>query len=471
LVKQYGEELIDLLTEGIPADDICYAMKFCDNPRCRLFYPTKDYSNNVALKKFAKKVANNQFASLSPWDWLKELIDKLANKHEPIEDIDNDSFSRINTLRGSHWRGKDCNDLVKSMYPGRKPDPKLLSNLDTNCNGIFGEDARGLRFEDKFCTGTKQIGIAVIGDSAGAHFSIPPQYLTAKLINNDTYKDLLTVLEDELDLPHKSSYTGFVESTPQIPVDSLYLRLRDRNHCNHRDYQNCGVNGARSGAMIDLVKFLKRDNSSDQPILVIFEVIGNDVCSGHPDLGRMTTPEKFKENVLKSLDNLNAILPKGSHVLFQGLADGRVLWDSLHNRIHPIGVPYNQVYSYLNCLEISPCWGWMNENETVRNYTSARAAQLSLVYNDIISGHKYLNFDMDYYPYPFAEVEDIWHKRGGETWQLIEACDGFHPNQIANSIQAQILWDKLVKDHADWIGPVNPHNSEIQKQFGDQGGH
>lgn len=29
----------------------------------------------------------------------------------------------------------------------------------------------------------------------------------------------------------------------QGPIDSLYLRLWQRNHCNHRDYQNIGVNG------------------------------------------------------------------------------------------------------------------------------------------------------------------------------------------------------------------------------------
>ena len=39
-----------------------------------------------------------------------------------------------------------------------------------------------------------------------------------------------------------------------------------------------------------------------------------------------------------------------------GLADGRTLWNSLHNRTHPLGVSYETVYQFLNCLEISPCW-------------------------------------------------------------------------------------------------------------------
>ena len=45
-----------------------------------------------------------------------------------------------------------------------------------------------------------------------------------------------------------------------------------------------------------------------------------------------------------------------------GLADGRVLWDFMSQKIHPLGeyrsdVTYENVYEYLNCLEISPCHG------------------------------------------------------------------------------------------------------------------
>ena len=45
------------------------------------------------------------------------------------------------------------------------------------------------------------------------------------------------------------------------------------------------------------------------------------------------------------------------------------------SRIHPLGVlnsdvQYKDLYDYLNCLEISPCTGWMNSNETLRDLTS-----------------------------------------------------------------------------------------------------
>lgn len=68
-------------------------------------------------------------------------------------------------------------------------------------------------------------------------------------------------------------------------------------------------------------------------------------------------------------------LPKGSHVFATGLADGRVLFDTLKDKIHPIGdwrqdITYPDIYNYLNCLESSPCSGWMTTNETLRNFTS-----------------------------------------------------------------------------------------------------
>lgn len=44
-------------------------------------------------------------------------------------------------------------------------------------------------------------------------------------------------------------------------------------------------------------------------------------------------------------------------------------------RYHPLGelnqdVKYKDVYTYLNCLQISPCTGWMNSNATLRDLTS-----------------------------------------------------------------------------------------------------
>jgi len=318
------------------------------------------------------------------------------------------------------------------------------------------------------------MGVVVLGDSAGAHFSIPPAYMTARLINKGTYSGLLDLVEMEVDWPQLGGYTGFMPSMPNSPVNSIYKFMYQRNRCNHRDYQNVAVNGCRSGSLAsNVIKSLARSNATDSPALVFFELVGNDVCSGHHSLDTMTTPAEFLQNVLDSLHFLDDHLPKGSHVVFIGLADGRILWDTLHNRTHPIGVQYVNVYDFLNCLHINPCWVWMNSNEDIRNAGSARAAELSAIYPKIIAQYTFRNFDMAYYDFPtlFGKAIKMWEKQGGQTWQLIEPIDGFHPNQIANTLMAQVLWQSLLTDHPEFIPPINPNNALIQSIFGDQGGY
>jgi hypothetical protein len=69
--------------------------------------------------------------------------------------------------------------------------------------------------------------------------------------------------EDELDWPQCSWGSGFHnasqcpypfklgEDEPYKQVGSIYARMRERNRCNHRDYQNIGVNGMRMTAASD----------------------------------------------------------------------------------------------------------------------------------------------------------------------------------------------------------------------------
>lgn len=192
--------------------------------------------------------------------------------------------------------------------------------------------------------------------------------------------------------------------------DSIYLKLWERNHCNHRDYQNLAKNGAQSfEANSKLIRSMARDPNLDQPALVFYSLIGNDVCQAVPSLNNITTPEQMHKNVLETLNGLDKRLPNGSHVILIGLVDGRILYDSLHNRIHPIGslrhdVTYEQLYDFLNCLQVSPCFGYMNSNETIRNKTSERAAQLSAVLKYVAETSKYENFDVFYFDCPLEEV-------------------------------------------------------------------
>lgn len=74
--------------------------------------------------------------------------------------------------------------------------------------------------------------------------------MNASAFTPTNYFDLLPVVEDEVDLPHKSGYTGFVPSTPDTPAHSVYKYLYERNKCNFRDFQNIAVNGGDSSNTI-----------------------------------------------------------------------------------------------------------------------------------------------------------------------------------------------------------------------------
>lgn len=67
-----------------------------------------------------------------------------------------------------------------------------------------------------------------------------------------------------------------------------------------------------------------------------------------------------------------------------------------------------------------------------------------------------------------AEMISEWHRRGGETYELVEPAIGFHPNQRAHRLLASIMWDRLSEEDR---GPINPHNEQIKKRFGKQGGY
>ena len=100
------------------------------------------------------------------------------------------------------------------------------------------------------------------------------------------------------------------------------------------------------------------------------ELIGNDVCSS--DM-RMTTVPDFRRNLLKLLGDLDTRVPAGSLLITFGLGDGEILYDNLHDDKHPLNITYSTLYDFLNCLKISPCFGWLNSNETYRKMTTKRA--------------------------------------------------------------------------------------------------
>jgi len=474
LIATFGPLIIKMLENHDTPDYVCQQLGSCTNATCHLFPLPKTQSKRAENKNFQSQI-NTDNAPAFQWPW------ELVANHLPALDDDRDKFSTVETLRGTHWRGKDCNDLDPLVYPGRSVNlqgPKV----DHNCNGISGIDpATNKAWEDELCAKTQQFGYILLGDSAGAHFHIPPAWLTAALINNQTYSNMLQIMEDELDWPEMSASTAYMNETwvghPVGPLDSMYLRMRERNLCSHRDYQNMGVNGARSSAMYSsIVDTMARNQNLDHPVFLTYALIGNDVCNGHFGTSHMTTPQEFYINVVNALKYLDTKLPAGSHVTFMGLVDGRILYEAMSTRIHPIGslnndVTYSQFYDYLNCLEISPCFGWMNSDAYWRNATTERAMELNEVYKQIIQNNTFTNFDMTYFDCPMHQVVAIWENNGGQAWQIIEPVDGFHPNQIAEALLTEVMWGNIAANFSHLLPPINPNNAKITQVFGQQGGY
>ncbi|XP_027430169.1 acyloxyacyl hydrolase isoform X2 [Zalophus californianus] len=548
VIRMFGPDLIKLLSTDMNADVVCHTLEFCKQdpgqPLCHL-YPLPKEPWKFTLEKarqILKKSPTLKHTRSSPdvcsLPFLAKICQRIKSTIEnsvPFKDGDSDKYSIFPTLRGYHWRGRDCNDSNKMAYPGRRPDNWDIHE-DSNCNGIWGVDPKdGIPYEKKFCEGSQPRGIILLGDSAGAHFRISPEWITASQMSlpvpeeislpepdvppswaysravrvsphlkrqphrlhpphadlpcrgqsqllkesglleesvplrnfwclwffctipltPNSYGELIIrcpnlrkegsllksfinlpiALTNELDWPQLSGATGFLDSISGIKENSIYLRLWKRNHCNHRDYQNISRNGASSQNLERFLETLSRNQLLDHPAIVIYAMIGNDVCKGKVDpVAAMTTPEKLYSSIMQTLKHLNSHLPNGSHVVLYGLPDGTFLWDNLHNRYYPLGqlnkdVTYAHFYSFLNCLQVSPCHSWMSSNKTLRTLTSERAKQLSNTLKKIATSQKFTNFDLFYMDLDFQEVVDEWRKRGGQPWQLIEPVDGFHPNE------------------------------------------
>ena len=157
---------------------------------------------------------------------------------------------------------------------------------------------------------------------------------------------------------------------------------------------------------------MARDQKRDQPALMFYSFLGNDVCTSEADLHNMTTPEDMYKNVMETLRSLDELLPNGSHVILVSLVDGRFVYETLHKHIHPLGelrgdLTYENVYNFLNCLQISYCFGWLNSNATIRNETSERAAQLSEVLKFVAKTTKFENFDVNFLNLSLEELIEV----------------------------------------------------------------
>jgi acyloxyacyl hydrolase len=219
---------------------------------------------------------------------------------------------------------------------------------------------------------------------------------------------------------------------------------------------------------------LGRNATSDHPLLMVVELIGNDVCTPSHDPNDMTLPADFYANLVNFTLSLDQRVPAGSKLVAFGVVQGSLLYDTLGDRIHPIGVTYERVYNLLNCLGVNPCFMWLNSNATLRQMGDQRAAELNLMWPKVFAdvAPKLKNIQgLQYYDFPAAEILDNYKRQGGDPAELIEPVDGFHPGQLFHAYLGDWLYNHLLQDHPTWLGPINPNNDIIRQMFGDQGGY
>lgn len=211
-------------------------------------------------------------------------ITRCFDDHLPLFDADDDGFGSASYgFRGASWRGKDCGDADDSVYPGRRISSHNAS-VDHNCNGISGGNASVPDFEAAWCSGDNApMSVVILGDSAAAHFSIPPQYTNARQLAAGALANLTLLLDlaaNEADWPECSWATGFreTEDCPRsaVPMGSIYQSVRAANLCAHRHFVNIGVNGARVTSMSPpgIINSFTIDPANDAPALVFYALIG-----------------------------------------------------------------------------------------------------------------------------------------------------------------------------------------------------
>jgi len=115
LVDTYGDKVIELFENNYTPDEVCYGIDFCTDPACHLWPKTHKSIPPPELRFRRLRLAREQNSD-TPWDWIIDLLKPIIDKSEPVLDLDGDLFSIEPTLRGTSWRGKDCNDFDSEMY-------------------------------------------------------------------------------------------------------------------------------------------------------------------------------------------------------------------------------------------------------------------------------------------------------------------------------------------------------------------
>ncbi|GFR70101.1 acyloxyacyl hydrolase-like [Elysia marginata] len=171
-----GPLVIQLAKEQLGPDLTCHALKFCytqtGTDTCRSFTPPSQVSCVVVVVVVVVIVA------ISVDDGCDDVCDGggsgggvdgvclLVLNQYPAEQKKQDGVFR--SIRST-----------KSLWPFQGD-----RQYDSNCNGIFGvNEGTGRAYEDELCEHSQPRGVALLGDSIGAHFHLPPEWIDPQKIS------------------------------------------------------------------------------------------------------------------------------------------------------------------------------------------------------------------------------------------------------------------------------------------------
>lgn len=147
------------------------------------------------------------------------------------------------------------------------------------------------------------MGIVAFGDENVANFEIPEKYLVPEGWKSDTFIDLWWKVHDDGLTPQKSFVTGYI-TDPEFK--SLHKKLIGHNRCNRNDYQNYGVRKANSQNYLNIVKNMRRNSTTDFPVLIVYQLGQNDICNSIPGNQTVTDLKDFQKKTIeiwKNIDN------------------------------------------------------------------------------------------------------------------------------------------------------------------------
>ena len=392
----------------------------------------------------------------------------------PRRDRDHDGFGPETASPGRAFRGRDCDDQDPDVHPmlggntgGTSPDVGV--ELDYNCDGISGTDpGTGLTYDDTFCTQFEDDrGLIVFGDSWASGFGMDADCLTSQT-PGCLFKDAGAVFNH----PEISYLTGYAGSS------SLYLDMRRRNRCAHRQWMSFARPGAKMRDFADQVREVDLPHSlyPAKPSIVVVQFAEGDVCAD--TLLGMTRAPDFLDQLLEGLGELDIRIGNGSRVILMGLGNGKQ-YDLMHNATHPVfsqgpgNGTYSDVYEYWTCLGLNPCPLRLSSDYNVRNAATQRSLEIDGVLAYVSTHYSWANFTS-----VFLGTDDVvnravenWVGDGKDAELFFSGFDGFHPAFPAFPYLGHALLSVMAERYPGYLGLTNPGNAEIDSLFGDQGGY